>query len=110
MSSVASACEDVRDVVLGDDAEQVVVVVDDRDGQQVAVGQQPRRDLLVGGGADADGGRGHELDHRRPGPAEQQAIQREDAEQASLAVDDVDVVHRLRLVDQVADRGDRLLG
>ena len=67
MSSVASACEDVGHVVLGDDPEQLVVVVDDRDGQQVAVGQQARRHLLVGGGADADGGRGHELAHRRLG-------------------------------------------
>ena len=41
--------------------------------------------------------------------AEEQAVQGQDAEQVPLLVDDVDIVHRLRLVDQVADGGDRLL-
>ena len=65
--------EDVGHVVLGDDPEQAVVVVHDRHGQQVAVGQQPRGDLPVGIGPDADRRRRHELADRRRAGAEQQA-------------------------------------
>ena len=62
MSSVASCLEDVGDVVLGDDPEEVVVVVDDRDREQVPLGQEVGGGLAVGGGPDADGRRG---DQRR---------------------------------------------
>ena len=60
--------EDVRDVVLGDDPEQAVVVVDDRDGEQVALGQQAGGGLPVGVGPDPDGRGRHELADRRVRP------------------------------------------
>ena len=39
--------EHIGDVVLGDDPEQAVLVVDNRDRQQVPLGQQAGRGLLV---------------------------------------------------------------
>ena len=40
--------EDVGDVVLGDDPDQVVRVVDDRDREEVPFGQEAGRGLAVG--------------------------------------------------------------
>ena len=46
--------DDVDDVVDGDDADELVLLVDDRDRQQVVGGDLPRHFFLVGVDADAD--------------------------------------------------------
>ena len=86
----------------------MILVVDDRDREEVAVGQEAGGGLLVGGRLDADGRRRHQLDDRRVGGAQHQPIEREHAEEVPLGVDDVDVADGLGLVDERPDGRDRL--
>ena len=81
--------DDVDDVVHGDDADQLVLVVDDRNGQQVVVGHLLGDLLLVGVDAGLDQLRRHDPLERRLRRDQQQSAQRHHAHQVTPLVDDV---------------------
>ena len=102
--------DDVDDVIHGDDADQLVLLVDDRNRQQVVGRDLPRDLFLVHVHAGADQVRGHDPLERRLGRDQQQAAQRHDADQVPALVDDVeiedhlDVAVALQLGDGLAHR------
>src|SRR5439155_2309538 len=89
--------DDVDDVVHRDYAYQLVLLVHDRDGEQV-VGRDLTRNLFlvrVDAGADQVGG--HDPLERGFGRDEQQPAQRDDADQMPALVDDVEIEHHLHV-------------
>ena len=103
--------EDVGGVVGGDDAEQPVLVVHDRQGEVVVLVEQSGGLFLVGVSADADDVGVHELRDRLPARREHQVAQRQHPEQSlGGRVGDVDVVDRLGLFGHAAELGQRLAG
>ena len=87
--------DDVDDVVHGDDADQLVLFVDDRNGEQVVGRDLPRHFLLVHVDARADQIGGHDPLERRFRRHEQQPAQRRHADQVAPFVDDVEIEHHL---------------
>ena len=67
--------DDVDHVVHGDDADQLVAFLDDRNGKEVVGGDQPRDLFLVHIHARADRIGGHDALQRRLGRHEQQSPQ-----------------------------------
>ena len=102
--------EDVGDVVLGDDAEQMVLIVDDRQRQEVLVDEQIGRRLLVGIRSHADGIGDHDLADRGLWSRQHQIVQGEDAEQALLGVDYVDIIYRFGFLGDAAQEHDGVVG
>ena len=99
--------DDVDDVVDRDDADELVLLVDDRHGEQVVRRDLPRDFFLVGVDADADELGRHDALERRLRRDEQQAAQRGDADQVAARIDDVEIEHHLD-VARALQRRDRL--
>ena len=99
--------DDVDDVVNRDDADQLVLLVHDRDREQVVGRDQPRDLLLVHVHPDADDVRGHDPLERRGWRDEQQTPQRDDADEMTPRVDDVEIEDDLD-VTRPLQRGDGL--
>src|SRR5690606_22523036 len=70
--------DDVDDVIDGDDADELVLEVDDRDGEQIVGGHLPGHFLLIEVHARAVHIGGHDALERRVGRYEQEAPQRDD--------------------------------
>src|SRR6478672_10229563 len=82
-------------------------VVDDRDREQVVAGDDPRDVVMVGQDADDDGLVDHDLADGRRGSRDDEVAQRQDPDEAALAVDDVDVVDGLGVGLELAQPVDR---
>ena len=87
--------QDVDHVVDRDDAGQLVLLVDDRNRQQVVGGHQPGRFLLVGVDPHAEDVGRHDPLERRLGRHQQQPAQRRHADQVPAGVDDVEIEDHL---------------
>ena len=83
-------------------------VVDDRHGQQVVAGDDAGDVVLVGQHVDGDRLVDHHLADRRRRRRDDQVAQRQDADEAAVVVDDVDVVDRLGVGLELAQPVDRL--
>ena len=103
--------DDVDDVVDGDDADEAVVAVDHRGGDQVVVLEQSCNRLLVVGGTDAMALGIHEFVDLDRATGTQQAVEGDGAQEALIGADDVDLVEAVgqlggfaQIVDGVPDR------
>ena len=85
----------VHHVVVGDDADQPVLGVDDRHGQQVVARHFLGDFLAVVGDAHGQRLRVHQVADKRLPRRQDQVAQRHHAQQLPLVIDDVDVVDRL---------------
>ena len=99
--------DDVDDVVDGDDADELVLFVDDRDREQVVRRDQPRDFFLVGVGPHAGQIGRHDPLQRRRRRHEQEPAQRHDADEVAARVDDVEVEDHLDVARSL-ERRDRL--
>ena len=95
--------EDVHGVVVGDDADEPAGGVDDRQGEQVVLVDLAGDGLLVLVDPAEDDVALHDV-FDRGGPArEDQVLERDEADQPSIVVDDVAVVDRLAVGGLVAE-------
>ncbi len=81
---------DIDYIVDGDDPLEFILLIDDRDRQQIVLGDNLRHLLLVGFGADAEHVAGHDVlqcGARRHG---QQLAQRQDANQMSVHISHIE--------------------
>ncbi len=102
--------EDVHGVVVGDDADEHVRSIDDRDGDQVVLVDLAGDGLLVFVDAGKDDVALHDLfDHRRPS-RQDQLLERDEPDQPALVIDDVAVIDRLAVGGLVADAARVLRG
>ncbi len=99
---------DVEHVVDGDDADQFVEAVADRQGEQVVVPDDPGRLLARGAGAHVQHVAMHQVADARLGFGEDQVFQRDETDQMPACVDDVQVVDGLLARGDLAHVGQRL--
>ena len=95
--------EDVHRVVVGDDADEHVVGIDDGDGDQVVLGDLAGDALLVLVDPGEDHVALHDVLDPRQGPGEDQVLERDEPDQLALWVDDVAVIDRLAVGGLVAE-------
>ncbi len=99
---------DVDDVVDGHDSDELVLLVDDRQRDQVVVGDEPRDLLLIRRRLHANQLGRHDLLERRRRAADDELAHAHDAEQVVALVDHVEVVGELELLAASLERRDRL--
>ena len=104
--------DDVDDVVDGDETDQLVGLVDDREREKVVLGNEPGDLALVGAGADADDLGDHDGLKRPAGVADHKLPQIADADELPVLVDHIEIeghldvfVARLERLDGLAAGG-----
>jgi hypothetical protein len=100
---------DIDHVIDRDQAEQMVLAVHHRHAQQVILGDDARDLLLVHLGLHLDDVPVHQIAQVRPRLRNNQLAQRDNADQAPLAVHDVEIVDHLQVVGVLPQVGQRLL-
>ena len=102
---MASLLQHVDHVVVRDDADEVLLVIDDGNGEEVVVGHLGGDRFLVVGGLDRHQVSLHQLGDRHVRLVEMrdQLPGRDGAAQMVFVVDDVDVVNRLEVFGDAAE-------
>ena len=90
-----------------DDADDPVIVIDDRDGDEVVLADDPGDFLLVLVDADVDDVGLHDVPHQRRELGQDQMPQRDEAQQLAVFIRDVDVVDRFLLGGLLPEAVDR---
>ena len=100
--------DDVDDVVDSDETDEFVGLIDNREREEIVLGDEPRNLALVGAGADAYDLGDHDGLERTARVADNKLPQIADADELAVLVDDIEIEGHLDVFVARLERLDRL--